>query len=607
MVEGALQHNAQLMGICAGILAGVVFLNICATVVGTTARLNVIRAVGHSYDASIARGLAAVPYVDQLAEPQLAAATQLLTQRAGLLAQIANGWLSALRIIMQFIGVAVSAVLIWPWLVVIPLGAIPALLIENRLDAVDEQAETASASKEERRDLLYETVETPLARNESTLWHAGAYLRDRFAKTLRGWRAPYDRAAGTRYRAMALPTLIVPLVTAVVIIFLTLRITTGAAMASALAGAFLVTLQLKDVTWAVPQLLRGLLGSTRAVRRALWVEEQCAHYAATSTTEGRHANAGSVAETARENTTEAPACREQTKVAGQGHAEVAGQPPVSAAPSQACAVALRCEGLTYRYPGTEENALHDVNIEIPAGSTVALVGRNGSGKTTFLDLALGLRQPSAGVCEWEGEATGVAATLQDFLRYEATVLENVAFSRERVAKLANRAKAPNLVQEPKAGQDANLTREADPVRAALEEVQLGGVLADLPEGEDTVLGTRWQGAHDLSGGQWQRLAVARARFQLRYAQAGRIAYDEASSALDAFAEEQLAKVFLDKTGHANVTFYVTHRMSIAKNADLILVWHNGKILESGTHAGLMAQGGLYREMFEAQATGLHEA
>ena len=244
--------------------------------------------------------------------------------------------------------------------------------------------------------------------------------------------------------------------------------------------------------------------------------------------------------------------------------------------------AIRFEGVTFGYPGSETDVFREFDLEIPAGTSLAIVGANGAGKTTLVKLLSRLYEPTAGRItvdgmdladldpyEWQQR---IAAIFQDFVRYQLSVRANVA---------------------PGAEVDLALTERA------AEQAGANEIIEQLPAGWDTVLDRRYQNGAELSGGQWQRVALARA-LHARLNGAGVLVLDEPTANLDVRAEAELYDRFLELTSGAT-TIVISHRFSTVRRADRIAVIEDGRVCEIGTHAELVAAGGIYARMFNLQA------
>lgn len=249
-------------------------------------------------------------------------------------------------------------------------------------------------------------------------------------------------------------------------------------------------------------------------------------------------------------------------------------------------IALR--GVSFRYPGARNNALSDMTLDLPAGAVVALVGDNGAGKSTLVSLLFGLHAPTEGqvlidgapladldVEEWRARTS---ACFQDFVKFELIAREGVG-----------------------AG-DLDRVEDRAAVLAAAARGGSSDIIDALPNGLDTQMGTRFGGA-DLSGGQWQKVAISRA--MMRDAPL-LLALDEPTGALDPLAEQEIFQSYTAmarRIGGATgaITVLVSHRFSTVRMADRIVVLDGGRVRETGSHAELMARPDMYAELYELQA------
>ncbi|WP_167768848.1 ABC transporter ATP-binding protein [Nocardia sp. CS682] len=253
---------------------------------------------------------------------------------------------------------------------------------------------------------------------------------------------------------------------------------------------------------------------------------------------------------------------------------------------------IRLESVEFKYPGAATPAVSGINITIRRGETVALIGENGSGKSTVAKLIAGLYSPSDGVVEWDDmnlqtvEAESVRRTVafvsQEPARWPMTAVNNVLIGRGFLAE-----------------------KNIEAWVAAMHASGAGRVVERLDRGEETLLSRKFREGVDLSAGQWQRFGIARGI----YARAPVLIADEPTSALDARAEAD-AFDFLMNTNRrlGATTVLVTHRLSNVCRADQIVVLDRGRIVEIGTHKELMEQSeGIYRAMFEIQSSGFENA
>ncbi len=238
--------------------------------------------------------------------------------------------------------------------------------------------------------------------------------------------------------------------------------------------------------------------------------------------------------------------------------------------------------VSFSYPGTTRRVLENFNFHLKPGERIALIGENGQGKTTVVKLITRLYDPTEGQILLDGvdlreyalddlhQEMGVI--FQDFMRYEMTVRDNIAVGRVEL---------PHTEAE---------------IAAAAEKSLAASVVRKLGGGYDQMLGRRFESGVDLSGGEWQRIALARA--YLRDAQL--LILDEPTAALDAKSEMEVFERFAELTAH-KMALFVSHRFSTVRMADRIVVLAGGQLVEEGDHVRLMALGGRYAEMFEMQA------
>jgi ATP-binding cassette subfamily B protein len=247
-------------------------------------------------------------------------------------------------------------------------------------------------------------------------------------------------------------------------------------------------------------------------------------------------------------------------------------------------IGFEFRNVSFSYPGSRKNVIEALSFSLKPGEKIALVGENGAGKTTITKLLARLYDPTGGqilldgidLREYDAEdlRNEIGVIFQDYMRYDLPVNLNIGFGK--VSKLEDHAR----------------------IRTSAEKSLAAGVIDKLPKRYDQMLGRRFEGGTDLSIGQWQKVALARA--YMRDAQI--LILDEPTASLDARAEYEAYGRFVDLS-KGKMAVLISHRFSTVRMADKILVLDEGRLVESGSHAELVSKGGKYAELFELQAAG----
>ncbi|MEV8510704.1 ABC transporter ATP-binding protein [Dactylosporangium sp. NPDC051484] len=451
--------------------------------------------------------------------------------------------LSGTGILTAMVITAIILARVSPWLLLLPLLAIPPLLTGRRAEALVDAARTTSAERSRLALHIYGLMTKASTSKEVRLCRLTPRLLDEHGKLWREttatlWRAEI-RAAALRIAGL--------LSFAVGYLGAVLLVVDHTVRGNGSVGTVVLTVSLAaQVHFQVSHgigLLQEMDGAASVVRRLRWLESAAAQSA----------------------------------------------PPPGHAVPERITTGIRLRGVGFSYPEAEGPVLADVDCVLPAGSTVALVGENGAGKSTLVKLLCRFYDPAAGAIEVDGvDIAGfavpewrsrIAAGFQDFARFQLPVRQTVGVGD-----------VPRVDDEAAAA-------------AALERAGGTDVVEGLPDGWSTQLGKAYADGAELSGGQWQKLALGRAMMRTDPLL---LILDEPSAALDAETEHRLFEQYAAGARQASqrtgtVTLLVTHRFSTVRIADLIIVVGDGGILEFGSHATLMQRGGTYAELYSIQA------
>jgi len=450
-------------------------------------------------------------------------------------------WLAGAALALIASAVLLASVV--PVLAVLPLFAVPAVLATQAADSKRGQAVQRATPRIRLAGHLFTLATTAAPGRETRLFGLASELRRRHREE---WDSAGRDIARTDRRArvpVALAWLFFVLAYATAIVLMVRAGLAGDASLGLIVAAVAVTRQITGQVQGLLTLTFWTLESLRAVRAFLDVVED-----------------GAV-----ERAAVGPATPVTVPARLDG--------------------SIKVEGLSFQYWNREQPSLNDINLELPAGAVVALVGENGAGKSTFVKMLTGLARPSAGRILVDGTDLAqfapqdwrarITAAFQDPVHIEMSLKDTIGLGW--------------------------LEHRDDPERIGEALRTAGGdkLLASLPEGLQTRLGRQSWDGKGLSGGQWQ--TVANARAAMRQAPLLRV-LDEPSASLDARAEEWLFQQYAGLSrSDGGVTVLVTHRFTTARAADLIVVLDGGRVVEVGTHDTLSQADGLYAELFRLQA------
>ena len=531
------------------------------------------------------------PQIDQFDRPRFAELLTLVTEGLQRVRSALEATLQLSGLLLQVTITTVILAMVEPWLLLLPLAALPPVLLNNTAQKVLDSARDASAHEVQLSTHLVSLATTGSSAKEVRLFGAQAPIIARqraawSATTARLWsahrRSALLRAAGQAWFACAYG----------VAVFLVVR---QAVAGSANVGQVVLVITLAvQVSVQVSGAL-ALLGTLQGVGRTVsHIEELRAAVARPASPAAPGQQAPDAA--TRPGASGASAGPDQGATtsgtravpAGGPAGEPAGGPRAGGLPGR-LAHGIRFEDVTFTYPDTDRVVLDGVTLDVPAGSTLAVVGDNGAGKSTLVKLLCGLYRPTSGRilvdgidlrdlddAQWQART---ATLFQDFARFELTIRENVG-----------------------AGRLASLDVDED-LWGALDRARGRGIVEKQAGGLDQLLGYGYANGVELSGGQWQTLGLGRT---LLRREPLLLVLDEPAAALDAAAEHALFERFVataDEAGRAGgaITCFVSHRFSTVRDADQIVVLDAGKVREHGDHATLMARGDLYAELFGLQA------
>lgn len=543
LVDGATAQDERLITIAAiglGLTAGVPWL---AGGIGTRMRMRLEEGVGHELERRLALTVAGTPRLEQFEQPRFLDLLQLIRAEQGALGRAVGSLVIVAGALIQAITVTVLLSTVHPLLVLLPLAGIPTYLAErswqNRLGTSEEEAAPQDRLARHIEDL----ISNPSTAKEVRTSRLGSVLAERHGAALSMARKTRSRAQIHGAITASSSWAMFALVFAAAVAFVVWQVTQGLASTG-------------DVVFAI-----SLAGTARI-------------------------SVGNVIRTMARMSRQfrvAQRFRELESLVAPDNQSVDFAPP-----PQRITTSLQLHEVSFSYPGTEIGVLLNLNLTMPAGSIIALVGENGAGKSTFVKLLCGFYEPTAGDIRVDGISilgtdpaewrSNIAATFQDFVRFELTVGDSVG-----LGDLPHRA-------------------DTESIWSAVDAAGADVTVHALPEHLGTQLGRSWPDGHDLSTGQWQRIALARG---LMRREPLLLILDEPTSSLDAETEhalfERMISIASDRQKRGLVTVLITHRFSTVRMVDFIVVLSQGRIVEQGTHDELIHNAGTYAELYSMQA------
>ncbi|GGM01871.1 ABC transporter ATP-binding protein [Micromonospora yangpuensis] len=496
-----------------------------------------------------------VPLTDPRVTDALRTAVRELEEGVRSPGQAAAGAFALLARVVEWLGYCLAVAVLFAWWAGLVLGAVVLLFRRAQRRGLRRYAEARAAldGAERRVDYLRRLSVEPGAGPEIRVFGLRGWLWDELGAAYRAWLTPVWAA---RRKAYLGPFYLVTAVGVVAVGGVLAGLGATASGALSLTGFFLVT--------------QATLG---AVRLGEFYPETDLQV-----TVGMRAY-----DAVRRFRTEVAKVPDRPRTGGATVTPRIPDPAQSRVPDPRDGIHF--DQVTFRYPGRREAVLDRLDLTLAAGQCTAIVGANGAGKSTIVKLLARLHAPDQGAVRLDGTDIAdypldawrrkLAVIFQDFARYEVSATDNIGFGAVRAID------------------------DQSGIRAAAEAAGIAADLDRLPGGPDAPLARHIGGGVQLSGGQWQRIALARAVFALRHG-CPILVLDEPTASLDVRSEARFFDEFTDLVGGAT-TVLISHRFSTVRRADHIVVLDGGRVAEQGSHAQLLAQQGRYAGMFRLQA------
>ena len=548
ITTGVIRHHRGMAMVGMLLIVGQLLMTDWLSWFGLGQRMGLRERVGRAVTADIISLTMGVPGVEHFELPEFHDELRLLELYRGQLATLPDAVISNVGTLVTVAATAGVLASVSPWLLTLPLFGIPAALNGGWSERRRQNVIEAVIQRRRFLNRYFDISLDPGAAKEIRVFGLADELRRRYLATHDDVNGEQARAEWVNSATGALSWSVFAVGFALAIALVAVRVVHHQSSPGQLVVTLSLGAQVTGLVAGTVNLMNWLFSAARTGSRYMWLRD----YAA-----GRR----------------------------RALAPASGVQPVP----DAIRTGIFIEDVSFRYPGSDKMALEGVNLVLPAGATVAFVGENGAGKTTLIKLLCRLYEPDGGRITVDGVPLAdidptawrrrISAGFQDFSRLELTARETIA-----------------LGEPAQDWMDEALLR-------AMGRAQGSEVLDQLSNGLGTQLGTRFPGGTDLSGGQWQKLALGRT--MLRESPL-LLLLDEPTSALDATTEHLLFDRYITAAKAAArdsgaVTLLVSHRFSTVRSADLIVVVSDGGITEVGDHLSLTAAGGAYAELYELQA------